>query len=383
MARYFEDIKTPASVGDLKGIPLAQGLGYDILCLSGWAVNRHASALLKFVNAAGMILVMMRNKDGVELSAAGFQQLQHRRSVTRIDCHNMPLVFDNPDIISFKSAQRIDSGSHDIPWVLNGFLRSFILTKTYSALENELTAWLATPQAFVAMQWLQERVDAQVSQIFGYAAAQFALGEADLLGSSHISDKLYLVGSEQSQAPRHKNIIICQYADQLPIESDSLDLLILPFVLNLTTDSASLLKEAERVLVHDGRLIITGFNPYSLWALRSRRSGYLPGGRPDLTLKSVRRVLTENSFEIDRGEFGCYEPAFKDPKRLQRWQFMNKAGNRWWPACGAIYLIRASKKTASLTLVGPALPKSKTRSSKTRAKVAVTSSPSTRTTTEL
>ena len=33
---------------------------------------------------------------------------------------------------------------------------------------------------------------------------------------------------------------------------------------------------------------------------------------------------------------------------------MNKAGNRWWPAAGAVYILSAKKYTVNMRLIGPA-----------------------------
>ena len=58
--------------------------------------------------------------------------------------------------------------------------------------------------------------------------------------------------------------------DALPFDAASLDLVILPHALELARDPHLALREVERVLVPEGRVIIVGFNPASLWGTRQR-----------------------------------------------------------------------------------------------------------------
>ena len=60
------------------------------------------------------------------------------------------------------------------------------------------------------------------------------------------------------------------------------------------------------------------------------------------------------SFEIDSGHYGCYAPPCRTQKWLDRMQFMERAGDRWWPICGAVYMVSAVKRVRGMRLVGPA-----------------------------
>lgn len=60
------------------------------------------------------------------------------------------------------------------------------------------------------------------------------------------------------------------------------------------------------------------------------------------------------SLEVDRGRYGCYAPPCRTEKWLARWRFMEKAGDRWWPVCGAVYVVSAVKRVAGMRLIGPA-----------------------------
>ena len=70
-----------------------------------------------------------------------------------------------------------------------------------------------------------------------------------------------------------------------------------------------------------------------------------------LRLRDWLRVL---GFEINGGQFGCYAPPFRQQLWLDRFAFMEKAGARWWPILGGIYVIRAVKRVHGMRLVTPA-----------------------------
>jgi len=51
--------------------------------------------------------------------------------------------------------------------------------------------------------------------------------------------------------------------------------------------------------------------------------------------------------------FGCYAPPFANSTWLERFAFMEKAGSRWWPITGGIYVVRAVKRVQAMRLVTP------------------------------
>ncbi len=152
--------------------------------------------------------------------------------------------------------------------------------------------------------------------------------------------------------------VICRY-DELPFASQSIDLVALPHVLEFTDDPHEVLREVARVLMPEGRLVITGFNPLSLWGMRQgmRRLGtesFLPAQSQMIAFTRLKDWLKLLGFDIVRGRFGCYCPPNRTDKWLQRTAFMEKAGDRWWPIFGAVYMLQAVKRVRGMRLVGPA-----------------------------
>src|SRR5690606_11224800 len=122
--------------------------------------------------------------------------------------------------------------------------------------------------------------------------------------------------------------------EALPFDTQSLDLLVLPHTLECSSDPHQVLREAERVLIPEGRLVITGFNPWSLWGagrMLGRGRPFLPAGVQPLSPVRLKDWLKLLSFEVESGRFGVYAPPCRTDKWLRRYAFMERAGERWWP----------------------------------------------------
>ena len=119
------------------------------------------------------------------------------------------------------------------------------------------------------------------------------------------------------------------------------------------------------MLVPEGRVMILGFNPASMWGLRQRlgraRAAVGLGGRGTLFLPRageflgywrLRDWLRLLSFEVEGGRFGCFRPPHRSASWLERTAWMERVGERWWPVFGAVYYLEAVKRVRGMRLVG-------------------------------
>ncbi len=223
----------------------------------------------------------------------------------------------------------------------------------------ELARWFETDPGRYVQQWEQQQFDLMVSDVFGYHAIQLGFPQMDLLGTNRIPFKAY-AGMALPEKDVAKSWAECVLAEPeaLPFDSSSVDLLVLPHGLECTDDPHQVLREVQRVLVPEGRVVLSGFNPWSLWGFRH----HLPWIKPWLPQPAASQVSVARlkdwfkllSFDIDRGRFGCYVPPCRTDKWIQRHAFMEKAGDRWWPVCGAVYVVSAVKRVAGMRLITPA-----------------------------
>ena len=229
--------------------------------------------------------------------------------------------------------------------------------------ESAWTRWLDTPSARYVLAWEQAEFDHAVSDVFGYYALQCGLPRLETLRENRMSLRLRACAWEQDDcdhpgaAPRVADLWIDRY-DALPFADQSLDLVALPHILEFADDPHRVLREVDRVLRPEGRVVVSGFNPASLWGARQlmgRAVGrpFLPQELQFIGLPRLRDWFKLLGLEMDRGRFGCYRPAVTGERWLERTRFMEHAGDRWWPICGAVYFVCAIKRVAGMRMVGP------------------------------
>ena len=230
-----------------------------------------------------------------------------------------------------------------------------------------LTDWLKTPPGAYLLGWERLRFDEAVSDVFGYHALQLGLPELDALASNRMPHK-WLGLRQLPPGGTTKPALMTDYS-ALPFEANSVDLVALPHSLELNTDPHATLREVERVLVPEGKVVICCLNPASLWGLRQRRAHvyqrlgfgelYLPDAGEFIGYWRLRDWLRLLGFEVETSSFGCWRPALATEKWLERYAWMDGLGERWWPIFGAVYFVVAVKRVRGIKLIGPAWKKAK------------------------
>ena len=236
---------------------------------------------------------------------------------------------------------------------------------------DSLDDWMTTPIGQYLLQWELQQMDPAVSDIFGFHALQLGMPIVDSLRNSRILHRFYANTHEQSTSmvlPESFRkdtppAVLIHDSRALPFPDQCLDLIVLPHTLDLSSDPHASLREVERVLVPEGKLIICGFNPTSFWGLRQRRSRlyqrlgmqdqFLPSHTEPIGYWRLRDWLRLLSFEIEGGRFGCYRPSFTSQVWLNRFDWMDRAGDRWWPIFGGVYFLQAVKRVRGMRLMGP------------------------------
>lgn len=224
--------------------------------------------------------------------------------------------------------------------------------------------WLQTPPGRYLLGWEQAQLNEAVADIFGFHALQLGLPALDGLSANRMPHRWLA-----TQAPGEGAALVTDFS-ALPFPPNSLDLVVLPHTLELAPDPHSTLREVERVLLPEGRVVIGGFNPASLWGLRQRRAvlyqrlgwgtPFIPP-TPWIGYWRLRDWLRLLGFEVEVVRFGAYRPAFKSESWLERMRWMDALGARWWPILGAAYFLVAVKRVPAMTLLSPAWKAAKQR----------------------
>lgn len=230
----------------------------------------------------------------------------------------------------------------------------------YNGTRRTLAEWFATEQGRYVLEWERSQFDGATEDVFGFRAVQAGLPELDFLRANRIPFR-FTLALEQGAGLTADPL-------QLPLAGQSVDLLALPHGLEFTPDPRHVLREAERVLMPEGQIVISGFNPLSLWGLRHRlireRRRRLAGAPWDARFIGLLRLkdwLQLLGFELNGGRFGCYVPPLRSAHWLGRLGFMESAGARWWPILGGVYVVRAVKRVHGMRLIAPAWRKERAR----------------------
>ena len=227
-----------------------------------------------------------------------------------------------------------------------------------------LDDWLKTPAGAYVHAWEQACLDELTADIFGFNAVQIGLPQINALAANRMANKWQAATRISSdaqllQAPSGKQIAVALDFAELPFASQSVDLVVLPHVLEFAAEPHQVLREVERVLIPEGHVIICGFNPASLWGVRQgvariTRNHYLPVAGEFISMPRMKDWLKLLNLRVGGSHFGGYAPPCRTAKWLNRFAFMEHAGQRWWPYLGAVYMVHAVKRVKGMTMVGPA-----------------------------
>ena len=218
--------------------------------------------------------------------------------------------------------------------------------------------WFTSPPGRYLLAWERAQLDLAVVDVFGFHALQLGLTELNGLAANRMPHRWMA-----SPVPDPRATLVTDFS-ALPFAANSLDLVLLPHTLELSADPHATLHEVERVLMPEGRVVICGLNPLSLWAARQRRarlyhklgggSLFLPAAGEFIGYWRLRDWLRLLGFELEVARFGCYRPAFSSEAWLARMGWMEGLGARWWPVFGAVYFLVAVKRVRGMTLLSPA-----------------------------
>jgi SAM-dependent methyltransferase len=224
-----------------------------------------------------------------------------------------------------------------------------------SSNQQQLQTWLAS----TAGQYLQAKeqtlYDQTVVDLFGFNALQMGYAQMELLRNSRIPNRY--VASEFA-AETAQNQLSCS-DDFLPFAEMSIDLLLLPHRLEFSERPHQTLREAARVMMPDGHLIISGFNHLSVWGaaagfkrILSSKNDY-PWNGKFIGLTRLKDWLTLLGFEVVFVEMCCHIPPFDQLSWHKRFSFFDKVSSKRCAMLGGVYFIVAKKRVVGITPIKP------------------------------
>lgn len=133
---------------------------------------------------------------------------------------------------------------------------------------TELESWYARDNGQHLLQTTREAVARILDTAFGYHLLQVGYTRNHpLYQDSPINHRIYAAEQGGTQ------VSLLATADELPLESDSIDTLIAHHCLEFHPNPHQVLREIQRVLTPQGQLLVVGINPFSMLGISTRLRG--------------------------------------------------------------------------------------------------------------
>jgi SAM-dependent methyltransferase len=222
-----------------------------------------------------------------------------------------------------------------------------------ATLKERLQTWFERPIGNYLLEREQTLLDRILPNLFGYHLMQIGmLGKDRLLNSSRISHRILVQLDDEGELQGGANIQCTQ--DFIPIAADSVDVVVLPHVLEHSPNPHKLLREIERILIGEGHLIIIGFNPWSfcgVWRLLLAWRDEPPWSGHFFSYRRIKDWFSLLDFEVVRIERFFYLPPFASLSLIRNLDFIEKLGSYCWPVFGGVSVIVVKKRVVPLTPV--------------------------------
>lgn len=228
----------------------------------------------------------------------------------------------------------------------------------------QLRRWYQQPLGQMVLAHEHELLEQLLPGLFGYHLLQLGetLGTAHL-AASRISHRMVML-DESAESDVSPDPPVAQsgleylrgYAAQLPLASDSLDVVLLPHLLEYAREPHQVLREVERVLIPEGHLLLFCYNPLSLFGLRRLLQGWrdeAPWSGHFYTPSRLKDWLSLLGFDTVLLRHYFHRPPLQHPPTMSSLSRMETLGQRFWPPLGGAYMLVAKKRVTTMTPIKP------------------------------
>ncbi len=224
-----------------------------------------------------------------------------------------------------------------------------------------LREWYQRPLGRWLIASEHDQLETALSHLFGYYLVQVGSSMDDyLLDASRIRNHIIIDAIAPINRPEQEGArVLGLYGgpDGLPLQNDSIDVVVLPHTLEFEPAPHQVLREVERVLVAEGHVVIVGFNPWSLWGGRRLfgmwRRQSLPWRGAFRSTMRIKDWLALLGFDVVMTRYCFFRPPLQHQGIMKRLRWVERLGVRWWPYFGGAYIIVAKKKVVTLTPIKP------------------------------
>jgi len=213
----------------------------------------------------------------------------------------------------------------------------------------ELREWFTSEVGINTLRSSAAVVDGILPDLFGYHLALYGdYVNKKLVETSRISHRI-VIATELAQ--KTDATLVCDQA-ALPVFENTIDVLVLPHTLEFSDEPHHVLREAERVLIGEGHILIITFNPWSLfglWCALLRWRDEVPWRGKFISQNRVKDWLKLLGFDIESATKVGYRPPLQRPSINRKLLFLENLGAFCWPFFGNVSVIVAKKRVTAIT----------------------------------
>jgi SAM-dependent methyltransferase len=222
-----------------------------------------------------------------------------------------------------------------------------------SCQQKQLQTWFETDLGRLLAKQEAEYLNSRVATLFGYYVVQLGLPSRveNLLRLSPARNRVVMGGGGSDSG-----LDLQADCHQLPFASDSVVGMLLPHTLDFSADPHQVLREVERVLIPEGKVLLSGFNPWSqwgLWRLLRLRSATVPWCGHFFSSKRIQDWFSLLGFKLEEVVYLHYRPPVSNLSVMQRLAFLERLGEKVYPLFGGVYVILAVKREVTMTPLAP------------------------------
>ncbi len=213
--------------------------------------------------------------------------------------------------------------------------------------QQNLDIWFAGPLGAMLLEQERAVVESTLECAFGLHCLQIGgWGGPDTFLSLARTRRTALV-----TAARVPGAALVSEPCALALQSDSIDVMLLPHTLEFAAEPHEVLREAGRVLTGEGELVVLGFEPLGSWSLRHvfTQGGCPPGIRRMFGAQRLADWLKLLGFEVGAAQRYLYAPPLASLYHGKARAFLERAGRRAWPRISGAYLLHARKRVYTMT----------------------------------
>jgi SAM-dependent methyltransferase len=220
------------------------------------------------------------------------------------------------------------------------------------------TSWQDLPNGEIILSAINDILHPWWQKFFGYHLLKIgALSHEISCETSSIKHQVscgYSPSISGSYKDYHTDIV--GELDDLPLLEHSVDVCLLSHTLEFSLDPHHVIREANRVLIPNGYLIITGFNPLSLAGLNKvipYRRKKSPWNEHFFSPMRVKDWLHLMGFEILTDERCLHSSLTGNISEHSVANYWRKLANNYFTSLGSVYVIIAKKRVLPLTPIKP------------------------------